>query len=420
MRLLRTTGIALFAACTALVAGGCSFITGVRGTSKVTVTVSPNIIGLNQNAQAIGTAYDGNTPLSGNSRYAVTYTSRNPNIATVDQARGLITGVAYGTTYIVGENRGERDSAQIIVRPVQAVQLVINGPRTPTFRVGAPNGIGATAFDSASRQVADRPISYASRTTAVLTVSSIGVVQPIAVGTSWIVASIDNGPGNKPATDSVLATVTLTPVVGIRITPSNDNNFVPTIYTGQTQQFSAILTDSLNQTVTRPVTWSIAPNYGGYLSIDSTTGRATGTAPLTDFFGNPTTTTIFATSVVVPGAPQPRQITAAVNVQVLLPADSVRITNTGGTAITSVTVSKGSNVSLVLTALDVQRLQLPGRQFTITTSDPAIASVTNTVSGSSLFVSGNATGTATLTIVTRNLNDGTAQGKPATLTVTVQ
>ena len=419
MRLLRTTGTLAFAAVAALAASGCSFITGIRSTSKVTVTVSPTIIGLNQTAQAIGTAFDGNTPLSGNSRYVVTFTSRNPNVATVDQARGLITGLAYGTTYIVGENRGARDSALLTVRPVQAVQVIIGGSRTPTYRVGAPSSIGAAAFDSSGRAIGDRPIVYTSRNAGVLTVSNIGAVQPVAVGTSWIVASIDNGPGAALKADSVLATVTPTPVADIRIAPNNDNNFTPVIYVGQTLQFTATVIDSLNQTVTRPLTWSVPQNARGNLTIDSTSGLARGTAPLTDVFGNPVTTTVQATAVVVPGVTSPQTIGRYVAVQVLAQADSVRVSSNGA-AVTTLTVTSGSSTTLVLTALDVLRSQLVGRQFTVTSSNPAVASVPNPIAGSNLLLTANAAGTTTLTVVTRNLNDGSPQGKTSTITVTVQ
>lgn len=413
MRLLRTTGTVLSAAVAALAASGCSFITGVRDTSRVTVTVSPDIIGLNQTAQAIGTAYDGDRPLSGNSRYIVTYTSRDPNVATVDQARGLVTGKAYGTTYIVGENRGKRDSAQITVRPIQAVQVIIGGSRTPTYRVGAPNGITATAYDSARRAISDRPVAYTSRNTAVLTVSDIGAVQPLAVGTAWIVASIDNGPGTTPQTDSVLATVTPTPVASVRITPSNDNNFTPTLYVGQTLQFSATVTDSLTQVVTRPVTWSIPSQYNSYFTIDSSSGLARGTAPLSG------TAPVTARTTVVPGVPNPQTIGGQVTIQVLSPADSVRVLQQGAD-VTTITVLNGSTATITLSAIDVQRNALPGRQFTVTNSNPAVVGLSNTVVGSTVQISGLSAGSATLTFVTRNNNDGSAQGKTSTITVTVQ
>ena len=412
MRLLRTTGTLLVAAVAALAAGGCSFLTGIHNTSRVTVTVSPDIIGLNQNAQAIGTAYDGDRPLSGNSRYVVTYTSRDPNVATVDQARGLVTGKAYGTTYIVAENRGQRDSALLTVRPIQAVQVIIGGSRTPTYRVGAPNAIGATAYDSSRRAISDRPVAYTSRNTAVLTVSNIGAIQPLAVGTSWLVASIDNGPGTTPQTDSVLATVTLTPVASVRIAPSNDNNFTPTVYVGQTLQFTATVTDSLTQTVTRTLTWSVPPQYNSYLTVDPSSGLARGTAPLAG------TAPVSATTTVVPGVANPQTIGGQVTVQVLAPADSVRVVQQGAD-VTSVTVSNGSTATINLYAVDVQRNLLSGRQFTVTNGNPAVVGLSNTVVGSTLQISGLSSGSATLTFVTRNNNDGSGQGKTSTITVTV-
>jgi hypothetical protein len=413
MRLLRTTGTLLSAAA-ALAAGGCTFLTGVRGTSKVTVTVSPNIIGLTQTAQAIGTAYDGDTPLSGNSRYIVTYTSRNPNVATVDQARGIVTGVAYGSTYIVGENRGERDSALITVRPIQAVQLIINGSKTPKYRVGAQNGISATAFDSAGRGISDRSVTWTSRNTAVLTVSSIGAVTPLAVGSTYIVAAIDNGPNAKPQLDSALARVTLPPIGGLTIAPNNTINPNLTVYTADTLRFRAIITDSLGNTVTRAVTWRT--DDGGRSLIIDQSGLARG---ITQILGGQAV--VRATAPLVPNdSTDTRTAEASVAVAVLNPVDSVRVFDFSTTTapITSVTIAAGTTKALTLDALDVLRYSLPSRTFRVASDNPGVAAVQPTNSGSLQITAGTA-GTARLTI---NALDylGNPQGKTSTVTVTVQ
>lgn len=407
MRLLRTTGLRttstlLCAAVAALAASGCTFLTGVHPVTRVAVTIAPNVISVGQTAQALGTAYDGSTVLT-STRYAISYSSRDAAIATVDPSRGLIIAYANGTTYIVGESNGKRDSATVTVRPVQARQVVI-GTRAPMFRVGATNAIGATIFDSTNNALRDRAITWTARTPTVLTITNVGVVTPLAVGTTWVVASVDNGPGTSPVVDSVLATVTQPPVTNITITPS-----APTLYTGQTLPFTATVTDSLLTTVTRRVVWSTGN--ATVLAIDSLSGLATPVTPSS--FG----TTVTATVDVVPGFPAFGKRTATVNVSVLAPTNSVRVQNSSGTTITAITVASGASTALVLVPLDAVGNPLATRTFRLTSSNPAVASVPAT-SSSSTQVMGVASGTSTLTIQALDAS-GAAQGTAATLTVTV-
>ncbi len=409
MRLLRTTGTLLFAAVAALAASGCTFLTGVHSVSRVTVTVSPPVISTGQTAIAFGTAFDGNTALQGNSRYNVTFTSRDARVATVNATSGLVIAVGNGSTYIIGENSGKRDSAMITVQPVQARQVIINsttGTRTPIFRVGAINGLSATIFDSTNNVLRDRAITWTARSPTVLTITNVGVVTPVAVGTSWVVASVDNGPGATPAIDSVQATVTLTPVVDIRITPTT-----PTIYTGQTQPFTATVTDSLQNVVTRRVVWSTA-DHGTVLAIDSLSGVATPVA------ASPFGTSVTATVDVVPGYPLLGKRTTSTSVSVLAPTSTVRFSNSAGTTITTITVAAGSTTALTVTALDAVGNTLSNRTFRLTSSNTAVATVPAASSGGTQL-SAVAAGTTTITLQALDVN-GAAQGAPATLAVTVQ
>ena len=409
MRLLRTTGTFLFAAIAALSTSGCTFLTGVRNVSKVTVSVSPSTISINQTAAAFGAAFDGSTALT-SSRYAVTFTSRNPGIAQVNATSGLVIGVANGTTYIIGESNGKRDSAQITVRPVLARQAIIN-PRLPIFRVGAIAGLGISVIDTLGNSLGNRAITWLSRTPSTLTITNAGIVTPVAVGSTWIVASVDNGPGVDPAVDSVRATITLPPVVDLRVTPNNTNNNTPTVYVGQTLQFTVTVIDSLLNTVTRPVVWS-TPSPGTLLTIDSQTGLATGIAA--SFYS----TTIRATVDVVPGFPTSGTRTLDVTVAVLAPADSTRVRNTASTDITTLSVAPGSTTAITLTAIDVLHNALSNRTFSLTSSDAGVASVAATSSGSA-SITAVAVGTATITVQALDAT-GNPQGRKSTLTVTVQ
>lgn len=412
MRRFRTTGTFLFAALTALSTSACSFLTGVRNVDRVTVTVAPTTISINQTAAAFGASYDGNDALQGN-RYAVTFSSSNQAIATVNPTTGIVVGVSYGSTYIVGQNNGKRDSAMITVRPVQALQLIFSN-KNPVYRVGAQNVIAATGYDSLGRVIGDRAVTWVARTPTVLTITSIGVVAPLTVGSSWIVATLDNGPSNKPAVDSVLATVTLVPVGTLVITPNSTTTPPnPTVYTGQTLQFTAVITDSLRNPVTRTVTWSTSDN-GQALFIDQN-GLARGVA---QFISG--TTSVIATVPLVPGDPANSTARASVAVAVLNPVDSTHIYNFNVSVaeISTLSVATGTTTALTLTATDVQKSTLPGRSFSVTSSNPAVASVPPTSSGS-LPVTAGAAGTATITVQALDASNN-PQGKASILTVTVR
>ena len=338
------------------------------------------------------------------SRYAISFSSRNPSIATVDASRGIIIAYANGSTYIIGESNGKRDSAQITVRPVQARQVVI-GARAPIFRVGATNGIGATIYDTTNTAIGGRAIAWTSRTPTVLTITDVGVVTPLVVGTSWIVASVDNGPGTTPVVDSVLATVTPTPVTSVSITP-----LTPVIYTGQTLPFTATVTDSLLQAVTRRVVWNTS-DHGTVLSIDSLSGLATPVTP------SPYQTTVTATVDVVPGYPAYRTLSASTNATVLAPTSNVRVQNSSGTTITSISVASGATAAITLVPLDAVGNTLYNRTFRLTSSNTGVATVPAT-SSASTQVTAVASGTTTVTIQALDAS-GNAQGNAATLAVTV-
>ncbi|GJG85624.1 hypothetical protein tb265_08050 [Gemmatimonadetes bacterium T265] len=407
MRLLRTTGFRatgtlLTAALAAFAASACTFLTGVHSVSRVTVTVAPTTIAVNQTATAFGTAYDGNRALTGNSRYNITFSSTNQSVATVSATSGLVIGVTYGTAYIVGQNSGKRDSAMITVRPVQAKQVVISS-RTPIYRVGATNTIGAAIYDSTGAGIGNRAITWTARTPTVLSISAVGVITPLTVGTTWIVASVDNGPGASPVLDSVLATVTPTPVTNISITPT-----APTIYTGQTLPFTATVTDSLLNTVTRRVIWTSA--YPTVLAIDSLTGLAT---PVTAGYN----TTVTATVDIVPGYSTLGKRSASVTVSVLAPTANVIVRDATGATITTITVNAGSSAALTLVARDALNNTLSGRTFNLTSSNPAVAT-TPATSSQSTQVTAVSSGTTTLTVQALDAS-GAPQGTPATVTVTV-
>lgn len=383
---------------------GCSFFTGIPTVDRVEVSVSPRTITVNQQAFAVGTAYNGSSVIR-NAKRQVTFKSSNPAVATVNPSTGLVIGVTVGVTEISGEAGGKRDVDTVTVRLVQARSVLIT-PREPVYRVGATNGIGAFVRDSNGAQITDRAVVWKSSNEAVLSVSA-GVVTPRAAGTAQIIATIDNGANGIGArADTVTATVTPTPVVRVGVTPE-----VVTVQTGQTTRFSATVVDSLQQTVTgRRVVWRASP--ASAVTIDSTTGSVTATSQVD------ATVTIAAVAERIPGAAIREEVAGTATLRVRAPTARV-IVSANGFPISSISLRTGTSAGVLLNAVDVFGNLLADRSFRVTSSNPAVVAVPDAAQTSAFAINaGSTTGTATLTIQGLDLN-GNAQGTSATLTVTV-
>jgi uncharacterized protein YjdB len=387
------------------VLAGCSkeFYTGVPSVDRVELSISPRVINVSTGAQAIGTAYDGSRVIT-NSRVAVSYKSENAAVALVNPTSGAISGLAPGVAYIVASAGGKEKRDSVIVRLIPA-RSVLFGTRNPRFRVGATNTLVAAALDSASRSITDRLPQYRSTNEAVLTINSNGIVTPRAAGTAQVIATVDNGLGGGPSVaDTVTATVTPVPVTSVRVDPS-----VATRVQGETQQYTATITDSLGATVAdRAVQW-VSSN-ANVASVDQASGLVTALAP--------GSTTISAFIDRVPGeAGQVGSNGAALTVQ-QVPAASVTVTP--------------ASVSLKLTA----PLQQISTSFTVVVRDAAgnrlfnrNLRIVNAPDPNVARVVANADGTYTVTAVgpgstsfvfqARDATDQQNQGTPGTLNVTV-
>jgi hypothetical protein len=399
-------GAAALGACLASAAlAGCSkeFYTGVPSVDRVELTISPRVINVSTTAQAIGTAYDGNKVVT-NSKVAVTYKTENSAVALVNPTSGAIAGLAPGVAYIVASAGGKEKRDSVIVRLIPA-RSVLFGTRNPRFRVGATNTLVATALDSASRTINDRLPQYRSTNEAVLSINSNGIVTPRTVGTAQVIATVDNGLGGGPSVaDTVTATVTLVPVATVRVDPS-----VVTRVQGETQQYTATLTDSLGATVAdRAVQWvSSNPNVA---TVGQTTGLATALAP-----GN---AGISAFVDRVPGeSGQVGSNAAALTVQPT-PAASVTVNpsnvNLKLTAPLQVLSTSGS-----ITVSDAAGNRLFNRLVRIVNApDPNVARVVTNADGT-FTVTAVGAGTTTFVFQARDATDQQNQGSPGTLTVTV-
>jgi uncharacterized protein YjdB len=383
----------------------CSFITGVPSVSRVELSVTPLAIAPGEAVQASGAPIGGNGSPVSHPRRQLAWRSSNDSVATVT-AGGLIQGVSPGRARITASSDGKSSTVEITVRPTPVKQVVISS-RAPIVRLSpsVTGLLGVTVLDTAGRALGNRPPTWTSLEPAVATVTSVGVVTPRAVGSARIVASVDTGlaPAVGRVADTVTVRVTLMPVASVRIAPR-----APTVYTGQTLQFTATVIDSLQNVVTdRRVVWSTGDR-GSNLAVDSLTGLATAVAP-TGGSG----TFITATVETVQGFPGTDFRSAAEPVQVLAPSANARV-RSGGTIVTSIALRVGASQQLTFVALDAVNNELQNRQFSTTSDTPAVA----TANAGGLVTAGTTTGSATITVQPLDAA-GAPQGRPTTFTVTV-
>jgi uncharacterized protein YjdB len=393
------------AAAIAVALSACSFITGVPNVSRVELQVPVTVIAPGQTVQASGVPLGGSGNVITHSRRQVAFTSSDESVATVSPT-GLVTGVAPGRATIRASSDGKSAEVEITVRPIPVRQVLIS-PRSPIVRL-APSVtviLGAAVIDTNNQALANRPPTWRSLDPTIATVTAAGAISPRALGTARVIASVDTGLAPKVGVvaDTVSVRVTPVPIISVRVTPTT-----PTLYTGQTLQFTATVTDSLQQTVTdRRVVWSTTDR-GTVLAVDSLTGLASAVAP-SNF-----ATTITASVETVPGFANLDFQRGSTTVAVQAPAAKARVVNAAGATVNGISLAAGASQQLTLQALDVVNNVLASRQFRVTSDTPAVASVT----AAGLVTAGTTAGSATITVQALDAA-GAAQGTPVTFTVTV-
>ena len=350
---------------------------GISGTATITVatvpvetvTVTPGAgtIQVSATIQLTAQTFDVNGgTLTGR---AVTWTSGNSGVATVD-ASGLVTGQSAGVAVITATSEGKSATATITVIPIPVATVNV-APGAATVVAGGTQQYTATTLDSNGNGLTGRSVTWTSDNAAVATVNASGLVTAVGVGTTTIRAT------SEGITGTATITVTPPPVASVDVTPPTAS-----IVVGATQQLTATPKDANGNALTgRAVTWSTSD--ATVATVDTNglvTGIAVGTA------------TITATSEGVNG-------TSVVTVN-SVPVATVDLTPAAATVV------EGKTTQLTATPRDAGNNALTGRTVTWTTSNAAAA----TVSTSGL-VTGVAPGTATIT--------ATVEGKSATSTITV-
>jgi len=257
--------------------------------------------------------------------------------------------------------------------PVASVQVT---PASSTLSPGQTAQLTATPLDAQQRTLTNRTITWSSTNLAVATVSTTGLVTAVAVGGPVTIVATSEGQDG-----SATVTVVPPPVATVSVTPAT-----PTLTPGAVVQLTATLRDASGATLTnRVVNWTSSNTA---LATVSGAGLVTAVA-----VGGPVTIT--ATSEGQSG-------TAALSV--IAP-----IVTTVQVSPSATTVSIGGTTPLTAIVRDQNNIILTGRVVTWTTSNAAIAtvsqqgSVTGVVAGGPVTITGTSdgkSGTATVTVTT--------------------
>lgn len=206
--------------------------------------------------------------------------------------KGVVTGVAVGTSVVKASFQAVDGSATVTVSPAFVTSVEVS-PTKPSIAKGTTQQFAATAvFSDSSTQDVSAIAAWSSSDVAVATISnasgSNGLARAQALGATTIIASYSGKSGDTTltVTDATLASVEVTPV----------DASVPV---GLAQQYQAtgVFTDGSTQDLTSNVTWaSSATDIIDISNADASKGFAVA--------GKQGTATISAISDAISGAVQ--------------------------------------------------------------------------------------------------------------------
>jgi uncharacterized protein YjdB len=305
-------------------------------------------------------------PLTGR---MVTWATADPQVATVTSS-GLVTAMAVGSTVVRAMSDGLVAAVTITVAP-RPVSTVIVSPGQVSINAGQKIQLSATPTDGQGTALTGRPVTFSSSNVQVATVSSGGLVTGVTPGSATITATSEG----KSGTASV--TVAPEPVASVSISPSSTS-----VIAGSQVQLTATAFSATGQVLTgRTATWtSGAPGLASVSGTGLVTGIAPGMAVILAHIGG---------------------VVASADVNVAqVPVASVSVSPT------TANVTAGQTTTLTATLRDASGNTLAGRIIGWTSSDQAIATVSQ-----SGVVTGVAPGIATIT--------ATSEGQSGSASVTV-
>ncbi|MEO6529225.1 MAG: Ig-like domain-containing protein [Gemmatimonadaceae bacterium] len=384
-----------------------SVFTIVQGTiASVTVTPNPVSMVAGQTAQLAASARDaGGAVVTGR---PVIWSSSKNDVATVS-ADGVVKGVAAGTTSIIATVDGVSGSSTVTVTnaPVKSVSVA---PQAPTVAIGSTTQLTPTVIDANDVVVTGRPVTWASSNTAIATVSGVGLVTGVGVGTAIITATSEGRSGTTTVTVSLVPvrSVTLAPTT-LSLTPLQTGTLVPTV----TLANGTVVTDRLVAFT------SSDPLIASVTQAGVVTALLPGTSTITASSGGQS-----ATSVVTVGLVPVATVTVAPATVSLTPLQTrtlvATVTDANGTVVTNRPVSWSSSNALVatvtqagvVTALIVGSTTITATSesksgtATVTVGPVPVGSVTVTPSTATLAAGAGTTLTATVKDANGNVMQG--------------
>jgi uncharacterized protein YjdB len=298
---------------------------------------------------------------------AVTWSSTDPAIATIDPATGIVTGVSVGVTTLTATSEGITDQAIIAVTlsPVDSVQV---SPDSTEIRVGGATTYAASVFDSTGVALTGRTVTWSILDAGVASIDpATGEVTGLTPGVTTVTAT------SEGITDDAILTVSPVPVDSVLVSPDSTE-----IRVGGTTAYTAATFDSIGGALLgREVTWSTADP--AIATVDPATGVVTGV--------DAGVTTVIATS---------EGITDSAIIAVSLrPVDSVLVSPD------SADVAVGGSTAYGAAVFDSTGAELTGRSVTWSSANPAIA----TVDEATGVVTGVSVGLTTLTATSEGITD---------------
>jgi hypothetical protein len=141
----------------------------------------------------------------------VGFTSRNTDVATVDDAGNVTAKQVKGTTYIVARTPGNLADSMLITARGAVAQIVATPTSLSMFR-GATANVATEMRDPAGTVLSDRPPAFASSNGDVATVSAAGVVTAVGIGSANITATVEGKTATVPVTvETPVASIVLSP-----------------------------------------------------------------------------------------------------------------------------------------------------------------------------------------------------------------
>ncbi|GEM_PF-802037 len=198
----------------------------------------------------------------------INWSTSNPSVATVSTS-GIVTGVSAGTATITAATfNGKTATCEVTVNAVAPNSVSLN-KTTDTISVGSTDLLTAT-IDPAN--ATDKTITWSSSNTGVATVSPIGLVTGVSVGTANITATTAN---SKTATCAVTVTAQVILPTSVALNKTTD-----TLSVGASDTLTATVSPS--NATDKTIAWkSSNTSVASVNSSGVVSGLSAGTATIT-------------------------------------------------------------------------------------------------------------------------------------------